>query len=397
MCDPFDLGCVALSGLGSAFEGIAAAAGAAAANMVAQALTFWVSTPSVNPDSAVIRQLQGYTMPVVALMLVASILVQAIRMTLSRKKDPAINVAVGLLRFAVVNAVGLATVGLALRAGDALAESLVNQGIAGYAQRMQVLFAVEVLTDPFGLLVLALIALLLGVVQWVIAILRHAALLVLAAMMLLAASGAINESTKGWSGKLWSWQVALIAYKPAAALIYTVGFTFMGTGQDITTIATGIAVLFLAVVALPVMLKFFSWSGVGVSGGSGVGGVVAAGALGAVALASMRGGGAAASAQARERTGPGSSPAGAQASAGGSTGPGLWGGGPGATGSGPGGPRTATGGAPAAAAGEAAAAPGVTAAARLAQGAQQAGQAAAATMATPPVEEPRRGPGGAGP
>lgn len=392
MCDPFDVPCVALEGLSAGLDNIAREAGRAAATMVSEALTFWINEASVNPDTPAIRQLQGYTTPVVAVMLVGSILVQGIRMTLSRKKDPALNVALGLLRFAVVNAIGLTTVGLALQAGDALAESLISRGIADYAERMSGLFGGEVLTDPFGVLLLAGIAWVLGFIQWVITILRQAGLLVLAVLMLVAASGAINDSTKDWSGKLWGWLIALIAYKPAAALIYTIGFTLMGSGQDFTTVATGIAVLALAIVALPVMLKFFSWSGTAISGSASIGGIAAAGALGAVSLSSLRGGGGGG----REGSGPGSSTAGRQASPGAGDSPGAAGGGD-PTGGRSAGAAAGGVGAGGAGAGAVAAgvAPGVAAAVQLAQGAQQVSREAGETMATPPPDQPRRGPDGA--
>lgn len=410
MCSPFDVTCLALTAASSGFEAIAQSVGQAAAEFIGGALTFWITTPSVDPDSDVVRQLQGYTMPVVVTMLVASIMVQGIRMTLSRKKDPAINVALGLLRFAVINAIGLTTLGLALRAGDALAESLISQGIGDYVERMRGLFAGIGVANPFVLLSTGLLGVILGAVQWLIAIVRMAGILVLAAMMLLSASGGLNESTKGWDPKSWGYSIALVLYKPTAALIYVTGFKLMGPGQDLTTVATGMAVLALAIVALPVMLKFFSWSSIAVSGGASVGGVLAAGALGAVSLASLRSGGGAASGQSQERSGVGSSPAGAAATPGGGTSGGsLWGDPPGAGGAGPtgGGSRTAPGappavssppsasappGAPPAASSPpGASAPGVAVAAHLAQGASQLARGAAEGMAGPPDEGPPPG------
>jgi hypothetical protein len=421
VCSPFDVTCLALTAASSGFEAIAQSVGQAAAEFIGGALTFWITTPSVDPDSDVVRELQGYTMPVVVTMLVASIMVQGIRMTISRKKDPAINVALGLLRFAVINAIGLTTLGLALRAGDALAESLISQGIGDYVERMRGLFAGIGVANPFVLLSTGLLGVILGAVQWLIAIVRMAGILVLAAMMLLSASGGLNESTKGWDPKSWGYSIALVLYKPTAAVIYVTGFKLMGPGQDLTTVATGMAVLALAIVALPVMLKFFSWSSIAVSGGASVGGVLAAGALGAVSLASLRSGGGAASGQSQERSGVGSSPAGAAATpGGGASGGSLWDNPPGAGGTGPagGGSRTAPGalaagsspaGAPGAgtAAGGAAAAAGgagggaaggaaagasrVAAAAQLAQGANQLARGAAEGMAGPPDEGPPPG------
>ncbi len=428
MCDFFDLTCFATAGAESALEGIALSAGEAAALMISQGLTFWVATPSIDPDTALVRQLQGYTMPVVVLMLVGSIIIQAIRMMVTRKKDPAINIALGLLRFASVNAIGLTVMALALRAGDAFAEALVNRGIADFALGLGGgLFAAQAAVNPFGTLALAGLAWVLGFLQMVVTILRQGGLLVLAVLMILAAAGSTKDLAK-----MGGWIIALIAYKPAAALIYTSGFTLMGAGQDFNTIVTGMVVLFLAIVAMPAMLKFFSFTTVAIAGGAGLGGVVAAGALGAVSLAALRGGGSAAqTAQSREQTMPGTSSAGHQANPSGSAGSGgplgggasggPWGGGdsggPGGGGSGPrpepggsSGPPPSPGTAPspagtsAAGAGSAGgaaaagpAAPGVFVASQAVQGAQQAVRGAAGAMTTPPQvdNQPRSGPGGA--
>src|SRR5687767_10733086 len=99
-------------------EAFAGAAGKAAASMIGQGMTFWVGTESVDPNSTVVATLQGYTVPVVATVLVASVLAQSIRVILSRKKDPLIQVAVGLVRFALVSTLGLTVLAAALRAGD---------------------------------------------------------------------------------------------------------------------------------------------------------------------------------------------------------------------------------------------------------------------------------------
>ena len=122
------------------FDSIALSAGKAAAEMIGNALTFWVGTETVNPDSPAVQNLQRYTVPVSAVILTGSVMVQGIRMMLSRKKDPLIAVAVDLIRYAVVSAIGLTTLALGVRAADAIAQALVDQGINDYAERMKVMF-----------------------------------------------------------------------------------------------------------------------------------------------------------------------------------------------------------------------------------------------------------------
>src|SRR4051794_11217398 len=68
----------------TAFGQLALYVGKAAAELFTKALTWWMTTATaINPNSAVVRDLQGYTHPVVVLILLGSVLAQAIRMMLS--------------------------------------------------------------------------------------------------------------------------------------------------------------------------------------------------------------------------------------------------------------------------------------------------------------------------
>ncbi|MBW0107270.1 hypothetical protein I4I84_00695 [Pseudonocardia sp. KRD-182] len=286
-CGTFDLGCKAGQAVGGVLQGLVATVAQGAADLVVSTSTWWATTDSVDPrDSAVIAA-QGATSWVVGAVLVGSVLVQAIRLILSRKAEPLIMVATGLFRFAVVSALGITTLHLALQAGDALAVQLLSGAANNFA-----LFMVDALTAPgdnvFVTLIVAVLAAILSLVQWLLMAMRQAGLLVLAAMLPLAASGSLTKSTRGWLDKLIVWLLAMVLYKPAAAFIYYIGFSYLSSPNsnapgDISTQIAGIMVLLLAVIAMPIMLKFFSWSGTQIAG-SGGGGSGFIGAAGAIAL-----------------------------------------------------------------------------------------------------------------
>ena len=86
--------------------------------MVASA-AWWTTTDSIDPLDPAVVAAQGATRELIGLILVGSVLVQSIRLILSRKGEPLIMVVTGLLRYAVVSALGLVTLRLALRAADA--------------------------------------------------------------------------------------------------------------------------------------------------------------------------------------------------------------------------------------------------------------------------------------
>lgn len=288
MCVPLDPSCI-IGGVtdvasGSAFQSIADSTGQAAGDFLVSSLTWWVSTPSVDPTDSTIATLQARTIPLVVIIMMVSVLVQAIRMILTRKKDPLVTVGVGLLRYFLVNALGITLIAGALQASDALSSWLVAQSMNDFATHMQGLLSSAVLSNPFALLALGAVGFILAVIQWLLGFLRQAGILVLAVMLPLAASGSLTQSTRIWLNRMLPWMVSLIVYKPCAALIYAVGFSFMANGQDLSTVLTGIMILILACIAMPTLLKFFSWGGVELGRRSGGGGGMM-GAVGAMSLA----------------------------------------------------------------------------------------------------------------
>jgi type IV secretion system protein TrbL len=386
MCDSSSpLTCAAGAVVNAGFSGMADSTGKAAGEMLAAALTWWTNTPSIDPsNNAAVQNLQHYTLPVAALVLVGSILAQSIQMTISRRKDPAVNIAVGLVRYAIATSIGLALLGLAIQGFDAFGQQLLAQTIPDFANRFKGLLTETVLTNPFNLFTIGGLFWLLAAIQWILGFLRQAGILVLAVMLPLAASGSLNASTKGWLNKVIAWLTALVLYKFMAAMIYAIGFELLGAGQDIQTAMTGLMVLGLAVVALPVMMKFFSWGTAAASGG-GVAGVMATGAMGAVALSQLSSGagGAVQSAANMDRSGPGSNssgspPTGAGPGSGAPSGPtGL---GP-SGGGGPGGGGTTAGGVGASGAGPSSSG-GTAATGAAAAGAGTAGRAAGSGAST---------------
>jgi hypothetical protein len=311
MCNPLatPLACTANAVVSSGFGEIADSASQAAAYMVVQAMTWWTHTGSVNPDTDATHTLQGYTTPIVLAVLVCSVLVQAGRMIISRRKDPAINVGVGLIRYAAVTAGGLILLRLALQGADDLCTQLAGQAMTQFGAKMTGLMPGFAKDSLFLSFCLSLALMVLSGIQWLLGFVRQAGILVLAVLLPLAASGSINDSTRPWLKKLTGWLISLVSYKPMAAMIYLIGFTYVGDAQDLGAFMTGLMVLALAVVALPTMMKFFSWAGSADTSGGGAGGVLAAGALGAAGLSKLAGGsggGAVQSAAAMDRSGPGS-------------------------------------------------------------------------------------------
>lgn len=297
----------------SMFEDIAESAGEWAGSMLVRAMTWWVQTPSVNPDNPAVAQAQQWVLPLALFMLVGSVLWQAGRLILARDTHALANIGSGLVRYAVVTALAVTVMAGALKAGDALAQAMMDDTAQRFGERMKDMLTLAVVTNPVGLLLVGIVLGLAAVIQWVIGLLRQAGILILAALIPVAASGSLNEATKAWWPKLGTTALALVVYKPCAAFIYMIGFTFMSSKESFTTVMVGAMVLVLALFALPALLKFFSWAETSIasSGGAASGGFM--GAAGALAMAGGGSGGGgggggspASQASAAESTGPGS-------------------------------------------------------------------------------------------
>lgn len=304
-CGTIDIGCQVGSAVTSGFQHLADQAGKWAGEMTVNAMTWWVRTGSADPNTHAVHEAQGWMKMLVPAVLVGSILWQCIRMALSRNGEPVANIVLGLVRYAAISAVSLVVLAGAVQAGDAFSTVLTEGSAEDFGHRMQSVMTANVITNPIGLFTMGLIMALISACLWFLGFLRQGGILILATMIPLVAAGSINPTTRAWFSKWASMVLALVAFKPMAAIIYVVGFSFLGNGQSFNTVMVGFAILVLSLVALPALTRFFSWTGAGGGGGSAGGGLLAAGG-GLAAMAGGRAGGGGGGAMSMSSSGPGS-------------------------------------------------------------------------------------------
>jgi type IV secretion system protein TrbL len=274
---------------GPSFAAIVESAARAAATLVGDAASWW-TVPSTSLLQPAVLGAHNALRPVLLLVLTASVLAQSIRIIVMRRGEPLFAVFGGLVKFAVAAALGVTLLQGALWAGDVLATNLLGTSAVDFGITMR-----EVLTarrgglaEPFLLLLLSVVVLALAAAQWMAMALRQVALLAVAATLPLAAAGSLTAITRNWLSKLVPWALAMVVYKPAAALIHAVGEQYLKQlaepgGAGVSTVLAGIVVLALGVAALPMSLRLLSWSSVRISTG-GLSGDAMAGAVGAIRL-----------------------------------------------------------------------------------------------------------------
>jgi hypothetical protein len=369
---------------GGVLDGIASAIQKGIGSIVGDTIAWWVKIPS--PDLATdpaIARMQQWILPITIAVAVGCMIAAGARMTLSRKANPLMDVTGGLVTLAAATTLGVTAVTLLLQAGDAWSNWILQVSTGGqFDQRMTTLLTMSQ-AQPAIVVVLGVVVIIMTALQAILMLFRQAALVILAGVLPLAAAGSLSPLTRGWIRKIVSWMLALICYKPAAAAVYATAFTMIGSGNSAQTVLMGFAMILLSLVAMPVLIKFFTWTTGAVGGQAGGGGQwIGAAVSGVAAAGALRGssGGSSASDQATYISSSlGSAPQGASSAAGPRGGPGMSMAGSGGA-SGPGGSPgagstasaaptgSATATAPAAAAGAGAAASGGAAAGAAAAG-----------------------------
>jgi hypothetical protein len=275
---------------GGALNGIASAVQSGISWMVTQTLTWWVQVPS--PDLAgepAVGQLQQWFLPIAVAVAVLGVLIAAGRMALTRKANPLIDAGSGLMVIAATSAVGVLLPSLLLRAGDAWSSWVLQASTGGqFAARLTSVLTLNG-ASPAVIVVLGIVAIIISAVQAVLMLFRQGALVVLAGVLPLAAAGMLNPATRTWFRRVTGWMLALIFYKPAAAAVYATAFTMIGAGRDTRTVLAGFAMVFLSLLALPALMRLFSWTTGQVADSAGGGGFLQTALGGAVAIGALRG------------------------------------------------------------------------------------------------------------
>ncbi|XVU24288.1 hypothetical protein ACQPZJ_44845 [Actinoplanes sp. CA-054009] len=255
----------------------------------------WVTQCQAAGTAATLR---GYVLPITLLIAVVGLLWQAIVMTVTRKGEPLLQVVRGLWNTALWGAVGIAGTQLAVHAGDSFANWIIltalrtgdpGTGSQTFDAALGGMLVAHLASTPIVGILAGIVIIIVVIVQTVLLIFRAAAITILAGMLQLAAAGSFTRATSPWMSKVTGSIVALIAYKPVAALVYATGLAFMSDHESTANFVVGLAVLALSVVALPAMAKFFNWTVGSVQSSSGIGIFGAGAAAGVHAASSLRG------------------------------------------------------------------------------------------------------------
>ncbi|RJK95921.1 hypothetical protein [Vallicoccus soli] len=287
-----------------------------AAWVIRTTIGWWIDVPAVDLTETPVDDIRGYLWWLALAVAAAGVAWQGLRMAISRKPDPLVDIGRGLVTLALWAGIGVAGPAAALRAGDAFSSWVLEEASRGQvADRLVRLAGLGGVDSAGAVILFGLVMMVAGIVQAVIMVFREGAVVILAGVVVLAAAGNFTAYGRPWLMKVLTWMVALIAYKPVAALVYATALTLAGEGEDPRTVVVGLTMMALSIVALPALMKFFTWAGGTASGIGGAAALVGITAAGIQTAAAIKGGmvGGAAGAQAaqlRQDLGPAAGPAG---------------------------------------------------------------------------------------
>jgi hypothetical protein len=260
-------------------------------------MTFWIS-PKSGGEQTIVDTVRLSTGDLALVVGVISVMIAGTRIALasSRARETGTDLVRGLLLLVLISA-GSETVIFAVKGVfDSAATTLITEAQAQHGPAGQSLVGVQ--GKGAVTVVIAIIGIVFAVAQYLILLFREPVLGVMAGLLPVAAAAAVTGVGLEWLKRLTGWIGSIVLYKYIAALIYLTAFTALNKADDLNSMLSAVALLLVAVAALPALMRLISplTSALGTGGG---GFTAAAGTVGMGAmLLSGRGGGASAAAAA---------------------------------------------------------------------------------------------------
>ncbi|MBO0694412.1 MAG: hypothetical protein J2P58_16015, partial [Acidimicrobiaceae bacterium] len=165
----------------------------------------------------------------------------------------------GLFIAFLAGGVAVGATNLALSAVDSLSAGVVQLTMGTTIDRMGPRLlstnAIAAVSNPAGMFLLAIVAILASVIVWAALLVRKALIVVSAVFAPLAFAGSLADITVSWTRKWIEMMAALIISKLVLVLIFVIGWGILdghagqattGTTQTVTQTATGLLILTLA-------------------------------------------------------------------------------------------------------------------------------------------------------
>jgi hypothetical protein len=253
-------GCL-VEALDSVWGGFADAARQAAGEMLTTAFGWWTASPSTGVDTAVLHTAQRFVTSWLALPVAVLALIAVVGWGVASGGDGWIRDAVrGLLVFGIAAAGSIPIVAALQAWSESLARGLLTAVPTGDIGARYLTMLDLPGTTPLAVTFWTGLLFLAGAVQYLLMLFRDGAVLLLTVLLPVAAAGQFSRGSIMWLPKVGGWLLAFVFMKPAAALVYFLGLSLLGQATGVQAIATGVALMVAAVLALPVLLRLVTFA-----------------------------------------------------------------------------------------------------------------------------------------
>lgn len=272
--------------------------------------TFWVGiTPSYISDSdGVTGWLRDYLDPYVVVIVTMSLMIGGIKLALTQNGQTGRELIDGLITLVLVAGLSAPLISMLIIITDQFSAGIIDASVEGgdIGENLWLMMSIGSGGNPvlglFSALIVGVIMVPASLLQALLMIIRAILLPVLAGTLVLSCAFFTTEKGRAWFQQSLVWLIAFLAYKPAAAIIYSAGFMMMGDGgitgaEDLGEIARtllgfvmGFSLILLSLLSLGALQSFIMPVSGKLTGGAGAGLMFAGSAAGVVAAGAINNG-----------------------------------------------------------------------------------------------------------
>lgn len=260
--------------------------------------TWWlgIGSPDMGPESAAAR-IQDVTRPLLPIFGVIGTALGLVRFARDPGRDTTMSLVAAMIRTVVTVAIILTATSMLLESGTVLSPWLVDQIGQTEEQTISAAIGGDSLTESVKgdialaliVMLLAFFALLAALVNAVMVLFSYGVAAIIAGILAFFAAMSTTETGEKSFNKLLSWLIAVILFKPVAAIIWGFGLAMAGAYRDsgaegmdqLVGMMCGLVMICAAILALPALAR--AVAPVTSAGPRGMGGAAAIGAIGGLA------------------------------------------------------------------------------------------------------------------
>jgi hypothetical protein len=235
-----------------------------------------IDTPDISTNGPVgwFRVHTNYILGFVATL---AVIFGAIQMAVSHRGEPLRDILKSLLTLVVVSSAGVAFAAALIQAADEFSWWIITEAIGAddhaFSNKLAEKMISPLRDNGVGLALTVIVGIMMvitGIIQLALMIVRYGMLVLLCGVLPLTAAATNTEKGQMWFKQAVGWLAGFILYKPVAALIYATAIKLIATpaapenasivegAEQTLKVLMGIAMMLLAVVALPAILRFVS-------------------------------------------------------------------------------------------------------------------------------------------